>query len=200
MPRKNRYSMCVRYFGEGLRLVGLSHSRDFTNWTDPVSPNYRDFAPQPIYTNQIQPYYRAPHILFGFPTRYGTRPLSEHNQGLAPVDLRKKLTDAAQRVGTDLTDGLFMSSRDGTALRRWDEAFLRPGPQMDGRWIYGDNYHPYGLFETMPNVSGHSPKISMLFTEHESCDSRPDQHADSRRAVGPQSAMSAMPEFSQFVS
>ena len=30
------------------------------------------------------------------------------------------------RCGTAMTDGLFMSSRDGLNFKRWDEAFLRP--------------------------------------------------------------------------
>ena len=31
------------------------------------------------------------------------------------------------RYGTVITDGLFMTSRDGRTFHRWDEAFIRPG-------------------------------------------------------------------------
>ena len=101
----------------------------------------------------------------GFPTRYVARPLSDHVQQLPPVDLRTKLIELAQRIGTDLTDGLFMSSRNGLSFRRWDEAFLRPGPEAEGRWVYGDNYQGYGLIETKSAIPGASSEISMHFDE-----------------------------------
>ena len=64
-----------------------------------------------------------------------------------------------------MTDGLFMTSRDGLSFQRWDEAFLRPGPQAEGRWIYGDNYQSYGLFETKSESPGLPNEISMHFNE-----------------------------------
>ena len=42
------------------------------------------------------------------------------------------------RYGTAVTDGQFMTSRDGRTFRRWDEAFLRPGPERRDNWLYGD--------------------------------------------------------------
>jgi hypothetical protein len=167
--QRKRYTMYVRFFSDGqfkgLRSIGMAHSTDFLNWTDPVGLSYPDSPPQQMYTNQIGPYHRAPHILFGFPTRYVARPLSRHVQSLDPVDLRGKLIAADRRVGTDLTDGVFMSSRDGQTFHRWDEAFLRPGPQGEGRWIYGDNYQSYGLFETKAETPGLPNEISMHFDE-----------------------------------
>ena len=64
-----------------------------------------------------------------------------------------------------MTDGLFMASRDGLTFHRWDEAFLRPGPEAEGRWIYGDNYQSYGLFETKADVAGLANEISLHFNE-----------------------------------
>jgi hypothetical protein len=81
------------------------------------------------------------------------------------VALRKALIAADERVGTDLTDGVFMSSRDGQSFRRWDEAFLRPGPEAEGRWLYGDNYQSYGLWETKSDVPGAPNEISLHFNE-----------------------------------
>jgi len=165
-----RYTMYVRYFSsgqfKGLRSIGVSHSDDFETWSEPVGLTYPDSPPQQMYTNQIAPYFRAPHVLFGFPTRYVARPLTKHVQALDPVPLRDQLTAAHKRVGTDLTDGVFMSSRDGLTFHRWDEAFLRPGPQSEGRWIYGDNYQAYGLYETQGQRPGQPNEISMLFTEN----------------------------------
>ena len=118
-----------------------------------------------MYTNQIAPYFRAPHVLMGFPTRYVARPLNEHGKKLDPVPLRTKMTKALRRVGSDLTDGLFMTSRDGVTFRRWDEAFLRPGPQGEGRWMYGDNYQAWGLLETAPTIAGGPNEISLYSLE-----------------------------------
>lgn len=164
-----RYVMYVRYFSSdanrSLRSIGVSFSSDFQTWSEPVGLEYPNSPPQEMYTNQILPYYRAPHILFGFPTRYVARPLTEHVKQLPPVELRALLVAADRRVGTDLTDGVFMSSRDGQNFSRWDEAFLRPGPEAEGRWTYGDNYQSYGLWETQSEIAGAPPEISMHFNE-----------------------------------
>jgi len=168
--QRSRYVMYVRYFSKarfkGLRSIGVSYSRDFVRWSEPVGLIYPGSPPQQMYTNQIAPYYRAPHVLMGFPTRYVARKLNEHGKQLDPVPLRNRLTKSNRRVGTDLTDGLFMTSRDGQSFHRWDEAFLRPGPQTQGRWIYGDNYQTYGLWETKSSIPDAPPEISMLFSEH----------------------------------
>jgi hypothetical protein len=168
--QRSRYVMYVRYFSEGefqgLRSIGVSYSNDFTTWSEPVGLVYPGSPPQQMYTNQIAPYARAPHFLMGFPTRYVARSLNEHGKRLDPVPLRDRLTKVNRRVGTDLTDGIFMSSRDGHSFRRWDEAFLRPGPQTAGHWIYGDNYQSYGLWETESLTPGGPNEISMHFSEH----------------------------------
>ena len=167
--QRGQYTMYVRYFSEGefkgLRSIGVSYSTDFTTWTEPIGLTYPGSPPQQMYTNQIAPYFRAPHILMGFPTRYVAKSLNEHGKQLDPVPLRDRLTNSYQRLGTDLTDGVFMTSRDGRSFRRWDEAFLRPGPQGAGHWIYGDNYQAYGLWETQSDIPGAANEVSMHFTE-----------------------------------
>ena len=167
---RGRYVMYVRYFSQGrfkgLRSIGVSYSPDFATWSEPVGLTYPGSPPQQMYTNQIAPYGRAPHILMGFPTRYVARSLNEHGKRLDPVPLRDRLTKASLRVGTDLTDGVFMTSRDGQSFRRWDEAFLRPGPQAEGHWIYGDNYSTYGLWETKSPTPGAPNELSMQYTEY----------------------------------
>ena len=168
-----RYSMYMRYFSEdnfkGLRSIGFSHSTDFQNWSTPVGLTYPDSPPQQMYTNQILPYYRASHILLGFPTRFVSRPFTPHAKQLEPIQARAQfeasLRTSGAYTGAEVTDGVFMSSRDGLAFHRWDEAFLRPGPQAEGRWIYGDNYQSYGLFETKADVPGLPHEISLHFNE-----------------------------------
>ena len=104
----------------------------------------------------------------GFPRVTWPREMMDQLRSLEPRNLRKELAAAYPRVGSDLTDGLFMASRDGVRFRRWDEAFLRPGPQSGdfaSRWMYGDNYQSYGLFETKSATHGAPNEISMFFGE-----------------------------------
>jgi hypothetical protein len=170
---RQRYAMYVRYFSEGefkgLRSIGVSFSSDFQNWSAPVGLSYPGSPPQQMYTNQIAPYYRAPHLLLGFPTRFVARPQSEHARRLEPVETRRQFADSIESsgayTGAEITDGLLMASRDGLAFRRWDEAFLRPGPEAAGRWIYGDNYQSYGLFETKAEEESLPSEISLHFNE-----------------------------------
>jgi hypothetical protein len=170
---RQRYSMYVRYFSEaefkGLRSIGMSHSTDFATWSAPVGLTYPDSPPQQMYTNQIAPYYRAPHLLLGFPTRFVARPLTDYARRLEPIETRGRfiasIEGSGSYTGAEITDGLLMASRDGLAFRRWDEAFLRPGPQAEGRWIYGDNYQSYGLFETKADNPASPNEISLHFNE-----------------------------------
>ena len=94
--------------------------------------------------------------------------MTDQLRSLEPKQLRRELADAYPRVGSDLTDGLLMTSRDGIRFHRWDEAFLRPGPQAspaDSRWMYGDNYQNYGLYETPSGLHAGPNELSMLFGE-----------------------------------
>lgn len=167
-PRDQHYVLYYRTVVDGLRAVSMTTSSDLRYWSEPEPLIYPESPPQQMYTNQIQPYHRAPHLRVGFPTRYTAREMTDQLRSLEPRGLRTELTAAYPRVGSDLTDGLFMTSRDGVTFRRWDEAFLRPGPQAngaDGRWMYGDNYQGYGLFETASDRSGAPHELSMLFSE-----------------------------------
>ena len=161
--RLKKYTLYFRTVRAGLRSIDVSYSEDLKTWTKAVPLSYGDSPPQQMYTNGIEPYYRAPHILVGFPTRYTARPITGKLAKLPPIELRKQLGDAYARVASDLTDGLFMSSRDGLNFTRWDDAFLRPARESrsaPGNWMYGDNYQSYGLFETK-TASGET-EISFL--------------------------------------
>jgi hypothetical protein len=164
---RGHYAAYIRFFTEsGLREIAVAYSDDFLNWSEPQPITYTHSAGgQQMYTNQVVPYERAPHVLVGFPTRYVARPLTAQVKTIDPVDVRLRLISAVERGGTDLTDGLFMSSRDGLSFRRWDEAFLRPGPQGEGRWMYGDNYQSWGVVETAASIEGGPPELSFWSSE-----------------------------------
>lgn len=64
-----------------------------------------------------------------------------------------------------MTDGMFMSSRDGLSFDVWPEAFIRPGLRLKENWFYGDNYQGYGLVETASHIEGAADEISVYSTE-----------------------------------
>ena len=52
------------------------------------------------------------------------------------------------RLGLALTDHLFIASCDGENFTRSREAFLTPGIERNGGWIYGSEKMCYGMIET----------------------------------------------------
>jgi hypothetical protein len=149
----------------GCRGIKTATSEDFMHWTEPVWLEYPGVPEQQLYTNQIMPYPRAPHLFVGFPTRYTERTWCPAVEAMPEPEHRRLRADVSERYGAAVTDGLFMSSRDGHTFRRWSEAFLRPGPQQVGSWAYGDMYQAWGLLETESDLPGAPPELSLYATE-----------------------------------
>lgn len=167
---RGEYRIYVRDFhqydgGRGMRDIKTATSPDFYHWTDPVWLNYGGAPHEQLYTNQVQPYYRAPHIYIGFPTRYVERSWGPAVEQLPELEHRRRRAEINERYGTALTEGLFMTSRDGRTFKRWEEAFIPPGPQLEGNWAYGDNYQCRGMFEAPSPLSGAPPELSFLAEE-----------------------------------
>ena len=102
-----QYREYHRSFVNGVRTIMTGTSSDFTNWSEPVLLKYQEGVPmQHLYTNAVQPYGRAPHLLIGFPTRY--------------------LPDEGQRVEPTL-----MTSRDGLHFHRWLEPVVPESAPKD---------------------------------------------------------------------
>ena len=164
-PVRSEYRAYVRDLHDNRRDIRTATSKDFIHWSEPVWLEYPGAPDEELYTNQIQPYYRAPHIFLGFPTRYIRRPWLPSIEALPELEHRRIRSRINERFGAALTDGLFMSSRDGRAFNRWGEAFIRPGPQVEGNWAYGDNYQSWGLVETQSHISGAPRELSLYATE-----------------------------------
>ncbi len=58
-----------------------------------------------------------------------------------------------------------MSSRNGTEFTRWNESFLRPGPERPDTWHYGHQYIGWHLVETESTLSGAANELSLYATE-----------------------------------
>lgn len=134
------YRAYYRDFKEGIRDIKMATSDDFIHWSKGEWLEYPGAPVEDLYTNQISPYPRAPHLLVGFPTRY--------------------LPDRGQ-----ITEGVLMSSRDGRTFHRWTEALLPPGPNRE-RWGNRCNYTWHGLIETPSDEPGAPNEYSLYCTEN----------------------------------
>ena len=150
---------------EGFRAIRTATSRDFLKWEGEADLTYEDSPAEHLYTNQIAPYFRAPHLLIGFPTRYVERGWSESMRALPELELREKRATAHLRYGTALTEGLLMSSRNGVHFSRWNEAFLRPGPERPATWLYGHQFIAWHAVETASSLPGAAPEMSLYAAE-----------------------------------
>ena len=155
------YALYYRiYEGDGGRgrTMARTTSKDFLNWSEPVAMTYGNTPPEQFYTNNTQPYFRAPHIYVALAARF--------------MEGRGVLTEQqAERIGlesaqghsyvNDCSDGVLLTSRAGSTQydRTFMEAFVRPGPGPEN-WVSRTNYPltgilPYGPDHMMFWVSRH---------------------------------------------
>jgi hypothetical protein len=149
----------------GYRAIRTASSSDFLVWGDEADLTYDDSPVEHLYTNQVGPYYRAPHILIGFPTRYIERGWSPSMRALPQPVHREQRSAAHLRYGTALTEGLLMASRDGVHFDRWNEAFLPPGPERRDTWNYGHNYIAWHVVPTESALPDAPHELSLYASE-----------------------------------
>ena len=110
---------------KGVRAIRTAVSKDFLHWEKLADLAYGPGAPEvQLYTNAVHPYFRAPHLLLGFPTRYEAK----HEQ-VEPV---------------------FMTSRDGVNFKRWEEPLI-PITAPEDRAGNRSNYMTNGLLQLPGN-------------------------------------------------
>ena len=144
---RGRYVDFHRNLRDKVRDIMTCTSADFVHWTEPEWLDFGTVAHEHLYTNQIAVYHRAPHLFVGFPKRF---------------------TPDRAMVGhayKGISDGVFMSSRDGICFKRWTEAFIRPGPQPE-RWVNRNNMTAWGLVETAGYLPNAPNELSLYSTEH----------------------------------
>jgi hypothetical protein len=133
------YRAYYRDLQEKVRAIKTATSPDFVTWTPGTWLEYPGAPVEHLYTNQIAPYYRAAHLYIGFPTRY----IGERDS---------------------VTEGLFMSSRDGVVFERWGEGLIRPGLNPN-RWGNRSNYIWWGMVETDSDIPGAPKELSLYSIE-----------------------------------
>ncbi|HAA49941.1 MAG TPA: hypothetical protein DCE43_09480 [Planctomycetaceae bacterium] len=170
----------------GVRAIRTATSTDLLNWKSQADLSYQSPGTTELYENGIHPYHRAPHLLIGLPVRYVDRagaPSVSASDGsdragperirkwpdslraLPDFELRCKRAALSERYGSALTEGLFMSSRDGVKFHRWDEGFLRPGIERPGTWNYGQQFVAWSSVETASPLDGAPNELSLYATE-----------------------------------
>ncbi len=142
----------------GYRSVARATSKDLMTWTPSVPMSYGDTPREQFYTNNTQPYFRAPHIYIAPAARF--------------MERRRVVTvEQAEAIGVkmcqghsydnDCSDVALLTSRAGTAVydRTFMETFVRPGPGY-GNWVSRTNYPMAGI---LPAGDGH---IQMFVARH----------------------------------
>lgn len=171
---RGEYRAYWRYFDQGtpdkpyvgVRSIRTATSRDFIHWENQADLTYVDSPLEHLYTNQIKPYDRAPHLFIGFPMRYSDRGWSDVVRALPNLAHREWRASIQERLGTAVTDALFMASRDGVTFKRWNESLLRPGIERDGTWSYGQQCVAWQVVETKSALEGAPNELSIYADEH----------------------------------
>ena len=164
---RNEYRAYWRFFKNNTRSIRTATSKDFIHWNNQEDLKYQDtMTTEQLYVNQIKPYFRAPELYIGFPTRYLDRGWSKSVCALPGLKHRQWRDSIEPRLGTALTDALIMASHDGLHFKRWNESFLRPGIERPGTWTYGQQYIGWQLVQTKSSDKGAPDEISMYASEN----------------------------------
>lgn len=128
---------------ENYRWVSRSTSEDFLHWSDPDEISFEGAPPEHLYTNQMSPYFRAPHIHAGICARFfpGRQVLTAEQAAAVQVD---------PKYFQDCSDAVLITSRGGARCdREFMQAFLRPGHGSEN-WVSRSNYPALNLVQTGP--------------------------------------------------
>lgn len=178
---EKKYVLYYRAFINDIRVVMRATSDDFLHWTEEGEIQFPEGGGptlrEQFYTNQIQQYHRAPHIYIGLPTRYVDNGLVPSVPLLPEWELRQYrmgIFKGGERVGTAMTDTMFIWSRDGVNFKRADDVFIAPGLRTSSTWFYGDNYTAWNIVET-PSEDDDSPNELSIFTMEQTNSDKPSR-------------------------
>jgi hypothetical protein len=139
---------------DGRREISRTTSLDLMTWTPAVRMACGELPEEELYTQQTQPYFRAPQVYLAFPGRFlpSRRVLSEAEFAAAGIWPRSRLDG--------VSDGVFMTSRGGATYdRTFRESFVRPGLDRSN-WSPRNTYAALGLVRTAPG------ELSLYYGRH----------------------------------
>lgn len=144
---EHTYLLYYRMYENRCRRISRLKSDDFIHWHDPELMEYRQGdAPAPIeqlYTNQTQPYFRAPQIYIGTSARImlGRQVLTTQQAEAIHVD---------PHYFHDVSDAILLTSRGGNIYQRtFLTALLAPGIGPEN-WVSRTNYPGLNIVQTGP--------------------------------------------------
>lgn len=153
----------ARLGGRGYRSMARATSKDLMTWTPPVPMTYGDTPREQFYTNQTQPYFRAPHIYVAPAARFmeGRRVITDKQ-----ADTIGLISSHGHFYGNDCSDGVLLTTRAGSTQydRTFMETFIRPGLGAEN-WVSRTNYPltgilPCGSDQMMLYVSRHNMQVT----------------------------------------
>ena len=151
---EGKYVAYYRVFENGIRRIVRSESTDFLKWSAPVLLEYRNpemEAPiEHLYTNQTNPYFRAPHLYVAIAARFMPK-----RQVL--TDEQAKAINVNPGYFKDTSDAIFMTTRPiegkehiGFYDRTFLEGFIRGGIGAQN-WVSRTNYPALNVVPTGTN-------------------------------------------------
>jgi hypothetical protein len=154
LPSENTYAIYLRKWTEdkpgdtkllkGVRTIARSVSKDFLNWSEPVTMSFGDTPLENLYTNATQPYFRAPQILISMPFRF-----SPDSRILTDDEMKANGIDVSMWKG--ISDAVLLTSRGGNAYeRKFMESFVRPGSDQRN-WAARSTIPALGVIPTGKN-------------------------------------------------
>jgi hypothetical protein len=159
---EQQYVLYYRWYddewGRGCRSVARTTSKDLMTWTPSEPMTYGDTPREQFYTNNTQPYFRAPHLYLA--------PAARFMEGRQVITETQALDLGMKALGPhlyfkDCSDGVLLTSRAGTTVydRAFMESFVRPGLGY-GNWVSRTNYPLTGI---LPAGDG---RIQMFVSRH----------------------------------
>lgn len=150
---EGQYALYYRWYdgewGQGRRTMARTTSKDFLHWSESVPMTYGDTPREQFYTNNTEPYFRAPQLYVAPAARFmeGRRAVTD-----AQVKAIGLKSSHGHTYDQDCSDGVLLTSRAGSTRydRAFMEAFVRPGPGA-GNWVSRTNYPLTGIFPYGPD-------------------------------------------------
>lgn len=145
---EQKYVIYYRWYEEdgvsGYRSMARATSKDLMTWTPSVPMTYGGTPREEFYTNNTQPYFRAPQIYIALAARFmaGRQVLTEDQA--AQIGLSRF---RGHEYHKDCSDGVLLTSRAGSTVydRTFMESFIRPGIGYEN-WVSRTNYPLTGIF------------------------------------------------------
>ncbi|MGC1275112.1 MAG: hypothetical protein WBC44_15520 [Planctomycetaceae bacterium] len=139
------YVLYYRRAAGGRRAIARATSPDFRTWSEPVQMGYSDTGDvvpsHELYTNQTQPYFRAPHLYVSTAARFMKGRQVITDEEAAAIGVHPKYFG-------DTSDAVLMTSRGGGLYdRTFLEGFLRPGIGAKN-WVSRTNYPALNVVQT----------------------------------------------------